>query len=243
MYDDYVWTQSTARVERFWPQLQRYWQNVLADLRPDGVWTGSCLNDIRITPGCPAGSRACASGMITPWVIERLRFSVEMAQAIQQDAQAQAWQAAADAMVAAFPKVFLIPASGNVPAHVAAMAWLDGQGAWHPFGSMQASNTVAIFTDLVPADVAGPAMAYLFPDADGTPPAGVSRWNNPTYLRRSLKALSHVNRTGTALRHLKERFQQYLVCPSSPKIALAPRPAARRAAPGLLFLTDVNVCF
>jgi hypothetical protein len=71
MYDDYIFTGSTARVARFWDNLLKYWENVLAGLRPDGMWTGSCLNDIRITPNCQPGAVACSSGMITPWIIER----------------------------------------------------------------------------------------------------------------------------------------------------------------------------
>ena len=53
-------------------------------------------------------------------------------------------------------------------------------------------------------------MNYMFPEPNGSPPTGVSRWNNPSYLRRVLKALSAVGQTGRALRHLRERFSQYL---------------------------------
>ena len=74
MYDDWCFTGDTSRIRRFWPQLVRYWNRVLQDLRPDGMWTGACLNDIRVTPGCVPGSIACSSGMVTPWVIERHVF-------------------------------------------------------------------------------------------------------------------------------------------------------------------------
>lgn len=72
MYDDFVFTGDTALIRKYWSQLVLYWHHVLQDLRSDGMWTGDCLNDIRITPGCPPGSVACSSGMVTPWVIERL---------------------------------------------------------------------------------------------------------------------------------------------------------------------------
>lgn len=35
-------------------------------------------------------------------------------------------------------------------------------------------------------------------------------WNNPTFLRRALKALSTMDMTDVAIGHLKERFSQYL---------------------------------
>lgn len=55
---------------------------------------------------------------------------------------------------------------------------------------------------------------------NGTPPAGVTRWNNPTFLRRALKALSHSNMTDRAITHLKERFNQYL--PNTAETPIAP---------------------
>ena len=55
---------------------------------------------------------------------------------------------------------------------------------------------------------------------NGTPPAGVQRWNNPTFLRRALKALSHSNMTDRAIAHVKERFNQYL--PNTPETPIIP---------------------
>lgn len=71
MWDDWVFTGDTTRILTYWPKLRQYWIKVLQDLREDGMWTGPCLNDLRVTPGCPGGSVACSSGMVTPWVIER----------------------------------------------------------------------------------------------------------------------------------------------------------------------------
>jgi hypothetical protein len=52
-------------------------------------------------------------------------------------------------------------------------------------------------------------MGFVHHYQHGDPPAGVTRWNNPTYLGRALESLAHVNETLTALLHLKERFSQY----------------------------------
>ncbi len=54
------------------------------------------------------------------------------------------------------------------------------------------------------------ALDGAFTEPEGNPSAGVLRWNNPTFLRRALKALSVAGKTGRAIRHLKERFAQYL---------------------------------
>ena len=214
MYDDFAWTNTTGRIARFWPQLVLYWKRVLSDVQADGRWTGSCLNDIRVTPNCPPGSTVCASGIVTPWIIERLDMSVTMAQAIGQTAQAAAWQQTSDTLRSTFLKTFTLPSSGNRPALLAAQAGRAPDGSWKPVGALQASHTVAVYTNLWTGADALAAMDYVFPAPDGVPPGDVQRWNNPTFLRRALKALSHVNRTQRAIHHLKERFDQYL--PNSP---------------------------
>ncbi|EDQ85023.1 uncharacterized protein MONBRDRAFT_34434 [Monosiga brevicollis MX1] len=178
---------------------------------PASASADCCMNDIRVTPGCPSKAAACASGIVTPWIIERLRFSAVMASAVQQTTVAAQWTAAADRMQTAFLQHFVTHDNATGQAWIGAMAWLDGiTQQWTPFGRLQAAHTVAIFTDLLPPSTQAAMMAYVFPSPDGTPPAEVQRWNNPTFLRRSLKALSHVNRTATALQHLIERFSQYL---------------------------------
>lgn len=167
MYDDFAWTHSTERVSRFWPQLVRYMDWLLSFLRPqDAVWTGSCLNDIRVTPGC-GRFQPCSSGIVTPWVIERLGFAATMAEAIGQDATAAAWRSAAAKMTTAFHAHHVVPAQGSMPAYIAAAIGFDGHG-WQPYGKLQAAHTVAIFTGLFGGDNATAALRYFFP-----PPAGV----------------------------------------------------------------------
>jgi hypothetical protein len=66
-------------------------------------------------------------------------------------------------------------------------------------------------------DVAQAALDYAFPSPNGSPPADVTRWNNPTNMYRSLAALSASNRSHIAMAHLKERFSQYLAgSPANP---------------------------
>eukprot|EP00456_Euglypha_rotunda_P087909 TRINITY_DN89746_c0_g1_i1.p1 TRINITY_DN89746_c0_g1~~TRINITY_DN89746_c0_g1_i1.p1 ORF type:complete len:193 (-),score=11.87 TRINITY_DN89746_c0_g1_i1:10-561(-) len=72
---------------------------------------------------------------------------------------------------------------------------------------------MAIYTGLLTQDQSIATLNYSFPDPDGTPPSGIPRWNNPTYIYRALKGMSAVGLTDRATAHLKERFSQYL--PSS----------------------------
>jgi hypothetical protein len=44
------------------------------------------------------------------------------------------------------------------------------------------------------------ALDYAFPAPDGTPPAGVTRWNNPTFAYRSLFALRRMASPSEPLR-------------------------------------------
>lgn len=109
----------------------------------------------------------------------------------------------------------------DTPAYIAAVAGYDAASkTWKPTGFLQAAQTVAIFTDLVNETFARTVLDYAFP-ASGTPPSDVQRWNNPTFLRRALKALSHVNMTERAIAHVKERFDQYL--PGTPQTPIEPQ--------------------
>jgi hypothetical protein len=134
-----------------------------------------------------------------------------MATAVGHPDVAQKWTDAANAMTQAFKRYHVVPASGGRPAYVSAVTGLARDGSWRPSPVvMQAAQTVAIFTGLINASLAGPLLDYTFPSPDGSPRDGVLRWNNPSYLRRVLKALSSTNRTARAIAHLKERFSQYL---------------------------------
>ena len=132
-----------------------------------------------------------------------------MAQAVGQTATANQWFGAASSMTSAFLAHHVV--SSATQPYVSAVTGLNSQGQWVPSPTvMQAAQSVAVFTGLLNASLASAVMNHAFSDPQGDPQSGVLRWNNPTYLRRSLKALSYVNQTAKAIRHLKERFSQYL---------------------------------
>lgn len=133
-----------------------------------------------------------------------------MASAIGIHAVAAEWLAAAQAMTAAFRTHHLVR-RGDGSLYVSAITALNANGQWVPSPQvMQAAQTVAVYTGLLTPAEAKSVVDLVFPAPDGSPPPGVQRWNNPTYLRRALKALSYTNNTARAIAHLKERFSQYL---------------------------------
>eukprot|EP00043_Microstomoeca_roanoka_P007139 m.68982 g.68982 ORF g.68982 m.68982 type:complete len:200 (-) comp13709_c0_seq1:20-619(-) len=154
-----------------------------------------------------------------------------MAIAIGQTSQAQKWDAAATQMTMAFRKYFVINNGTNQP-YIAALLGQTGEDTWTPAGVMQAAHTVALFTDVLnDTSLAAEMLDYIFPDPDGMPSEGVQLWNNPTFLRRALKAMSHLNRTSRAIQHIKNRFAQYL--PGSSEVC---KPAFERVISKFLLL-------
>jgi len=207
LYDQYRWTGDKKWIERYWPQLQKYWQAVLKLADEEGLWrTNHIFADIRV--GIKLREPHQSSGIVTPWILERLRWSAEMAQAIGQDEQAEKWIALADKMTEAYRKYHIVPAKGDTPAHIADI--YDYQKPDAPRGYSQAGQTVAVYTSLLTREEALATLNYAFPNPDGSPPADVTRWNNPTYFYRSLKAMSHVDFTDRAVRHMLERYAPYL---------------------------------
>ncbi len=207
LYDQYMWTGDSKWIERYWPQLQKYWQAVLKLVDEEGLWrTNHIFADIRV--GVKLSKPHQSSGIVTPWIIERLRWSADMANAIGQEEQAKIWTVMAERMTEAYRKYHIVPANGEIPAHVADL--YDSQKPEAPRGYSQAGQTVAIYTNLLTREEALATLNYAFPEPDGSPPAAVTRWNNPTYFYRALKALSHVGLTDRAVRHMLERYASYL---------------------------------
>ncbi|MFA6471481.1 MAG: alpha-L-rhamnosidase C-terminal domain-containing protein [Candidatus Latescibacterota bacterium] len=207
LYDDYLWTGKTDMVRAEWNTLRKYWDNVLSRMGEDGIWRSArILADIRIGIHCQDDSQS--SGMVTPWIIERLKWSAEMADAVNQGEQARKWRADAERMTAAFLKFHVIPTQGNIPTHVGDR--LDTANLSLERGYSQAGQTVAIMTDLLPPAQARADMDYAFTAPVGAPPPGVTRWNNPSYFYRALTALSRVGMTDRAMAHFVERFSPYL---------------------------------
>lgn len=218
LWDEYMWSGDTDLVRHYWPVLTRYWENVLARVNEEGLWqTPAVLADIRV--GVHADKPHQSSGMVTPVVIERLKWSARLAEAIGETIQSEAWNRAAEKMAEAFRRHHVIAARENVPAHVGDI--FDPQDPAVARGFSQASQLAASYTGLLSPEQARQVLEYTFPAPEGTPPAGVTRWNNPTHVYRALKALTTAGMPERAVSHLKERYLPYL--PASPSNPLSLR--------------------
>ncbi len=212
LHDEYMWTGETELIQTYWENLLRYWEQVLSLVNDDGLWlTNRVFADIRV--GLRPQNEHYSSGIVTPWMIERLRWSATMAQAIGEADQAKVWTTTAEKMAKAFRQYHLVPADGKRPLHVADR--LDSQDASIERGYSQAGQTVAVFSGLLTQAEALADLNYAFPAPVGAPPAGVTRWNNPTYGYRSLTALADCGLAERAVAHLIERYAPYL--PGNPR--------------------------
>lgn len=214
LWDEYMWSGDPAVIRQHWRSLAAYWDFVLREVREDGLWVlgAAVLADIRMPPEPRRGQ---SSGQITPWMIERLEWSSAMASAIGEADAAAHWAERAAAMRDAFRRFHIVPASGGRPALVANVH--DPSGASIDRGFSQAGQTIAAWTGLLTREEARAALDYCFPAPHGAPPAGVSRWNNPTNGYRVLRALTEVGLADRAVAHLFERYGPYLpLDPSNP---------------------------
>jgi hypothetical protein len=202
LYDDYMWTGKTDLVARYWGNLQNFWTNTLGNLDNNGIWrTNRVFGDIR-TGVHPNAKQS--SGIVTPFLIDRLLWSVQMAEAIGRKEDAQRWRDTATHMSKAFLRDHVVPASGVVPAHFDDV--FDPENAAAPRGFSQSAQAMAAISGFPMKE----ALDYAFSAPDGTPPAGVTRWNNPTFAYRSLFALSENGLADRAVAHLLERYSPYL---------------------------------
>ena len=177
LHDQYMWSGNIDDVRPYFGTLCKYWEGALSHLQPNGLWTTpSVLADLRVGVHAKAGQ---SSGMVTPWMIERLRWSAELAEALGEAKQAADWRATADKMADAFRKHHIVPAQNGVPAHVADV--FDPKNDKLSRGYSQAGQTVAIMSGLLTGEAARADLEYAFPPPCGSPPDGVTRWNNPTY--------------------------------------------------------------
>jgi hypothetical protein len=212
IYDDYMWSGRTDLVRRYWDNVCRFWECVLKHVDEKGVWrTNNVLADIRI--GVRPGPNA-SSGLVTPWIIERLRWSADMADAIGKADRAASWRAMADRMTQAFRAFHVVPAQGDIPAHVADV-YDPAKPDMADRGYSQAGQTIAVTAGLLTPAEALADVTYAFAAPDGSPPKGVTRWNNPTYGYRVLRAMSFVGLHERAVAHLIERYSPYL--PANPR--------------------------
>ena len=112
-------------------------------------------------------------------------------------------------MASAFRQFHLLPASGAVPPLVGDRLNLENLAVER--GSSQAGQVNAVIAGLLSRG----SLDYAFGPRDGRPPAGMARWNNPTFAYRALRALSDHGLTERAVAHLIERYAPYL--PGDPR--------------------------
>ncbi len=210
LYDDYMWTGETERIQRYWPQLVAYWNHTFESLQPDGLWVQSAVfADIRVGQH-PRKDQS--SGIVSAQLIDRLALSVTMARALGRS-ESDPWQATHDRMLTAFREHHLVASSKGVPLHVDDV--FDPGRVSAPRGYSQAAQAMAVSAGLLSARDARADMDYAFTQPEGSPSAGVDRWNNPTYLYRALTSLSAVGLSDLGTQHLFERFSPYL--PNNPR--------------------------
>ncbi|AKJ65682.1 alpha-L-rhamnosidase C-terminal domain-containing protein [Kiritimatiella glycovorans] len=206
LYDEYMWSGDTELVRRYWDHVIRFWNNVAEFVDEQGRFvTYRTYGDLRMGYDC---THTQSNGLVTPWLIERLGFSMEMAAAIGDRDQQGEWKQLHDRMLEAFHRDHVVPARDGVPAHVASRFETTGEEIDRGFS--QSGQTVATTAGLLPRETAEAAVDYAFSEPCGDPPEGVRRWNNPTYGYRCLRTLSYLDRSERAVRHLKERFAPYL---------------------------------
>jgi len=207
LYDDYMWTADKDFARRYFPALEKFWANALAHVGADGVWrTSRLFADIRVGQH-PKGSEQ-SSGIVTPFMIERLRWSADLAEAIGEKERAASWRSQADRMTAAFRKFHIVPAQGGTPAHVGDR--LDTRDASLERGYSQAGQINALLAGMATCSEFRDNIDYAFTAPDGAPSPGVTRWNNPTFGYRALRMLSDCGLAERAVAHLKDRYAPYL---------------------------------
>ncbi len=212
LYDDYMWMADKMFVRRYFPVLERFWRNALAHVGEDGVWrTRRVYADIRV--GQHPKTDEQSSGIVTPFVIERLKWSAELAEAIGEKERAAEWRTQAAKMVAAFRKFHILPAKAGLPAHVGDR--LDTRDALLERGYSQAGQINAVLAGAAACEEFRANIDYAFAAPDGSPSPGVTRWNNPTFAYRALRMLSDCGLAERAVAHLKERYAPYL--PGNPR--------------------------
>lgn len=215
LFDEYWWTGDGALISEYWDRLCRYLDHVTSFVDEAGLWrTAAVFADIRM--GTQPTAPDHASGIVTPMLYEKLEQAATMAEVIGATERAVQWRDLAARIAAAFRRN-LLAAAPAPHVHTA----VDGTGAPTAQLPSQSAATIAVYTGLVPSDAATALVDHAFAEPDGRPPAGMLRWNNPTWSYRALRAMSHVGRAGRAMRHLKERCAPYLPAHPANPVPLA----------------------
>lgn len=207
VYDEYLWSAGIGIIEQNKTEIRNFWQWVDGHTNDQGLLTNaSILADIRMDTDCTPTQ---SSGLVTAFLIERLDYSIEMAEAVNDRAWSRELEELRNRLYKGFRRHHIVPSSDGKPAHVATR-YETASNQEVDRGFSQAAQTSAVFADLLTPEEAERVVDFVFQEPDGRPPEGVSRWNNPTFAYRVLRAMSHTGRTGRAVRHLQERYAPYL---------------------------------
>lgn len=202
--DDWWWTGSLERVEKYFPALERFLAAVLAHTGGDGLFDkGEFFSDIRTATRADlaAGGR---ESLTNAWLYGFLRQAVEMAAALGRVDAAEMWRERSDRIKSFFPRFRMAlgdggPAIGEI--------WTPDSGASSPG---QAAVVNAVYHGLVDKAEARSLLSAAFLKPSGIPPKGVHPWNNPTYSYRALRTLSDHGMGRVAGQHFLEMYRPYL---------------------------------
>lgn len=198
--DDYRWTGDTAFLSGHFPAIELMLTAVSRDVGADGVWRSAhVFGDIRNSAALGDGG---SSGIVTPWLIDRLGDSAELARALGRNDLADAWSTLAGRVAAAF-RVTHLTAKNRWGVPLVADS-LDADGVASGFS--QAGQIVPLYDGLLTRDEALAVIDTAFPAPDASPPPHLARWNNPTWSYRVLRGLSEHGFQERALAHLLERY-------------------------------------
>jgi len=202
--DDWWWTGSLERVEKYFPALERFLDAVLAHTGEDGLFDkGEFFSDIRTATRADLAAGGKES-LTNAWLYGFLLQAAEMAAAMGRAQAADIWRERTDRIRAFFPRFRMVlgegrPSIGEI--------WTPGAGASSPG---QAAVVNAVYHGLVGEVEARSLLGAAFLKPSGKPPQGMHPWNNPTYAYRALRTLSDHGLGRTAGAHFLEMYRPYL---------------------------------
>ena len=196
------------KADYFADALNRYVDLLLGKLDEKGLFRANeMFADIRV--GSHVEQSEDVSVITHAWLIKRLQQAIDIAiWSDIEDADIGRWTDARERMIAAFHDHLVV--SGDIP-YAADVLYADENRLE---GKSQAAQLSAIEAGLFEKDHASELLSLFFPAPAGQAPETITPWNNPTYLYRSIKALSDHRMGERAMAHLKWRQSPYL--PGSP---------------------------
>ncbi|MFA6959736.1 MAG: alpha-L-rhamnosidase [Opitutaceae bacterium] len=205
LHDDWQWTGETERVHRYFSALVRFLDAIHQLTTEDGLLTGeNCLADLRTSERADYAVGGVES-IPNAWYHGYLRQAAGMALAIEATNQAAEWTRQADRLRAGFFRFLTTLPDGNSPS--VAETWTPAAG---PEGHGQAAAVSAVFFGLLEREQSRDILTTAFTELAGLPPAGMKRWNTPTYIYRVLRCLCEHDMGPIARRHLLVTYEPYL---------------------------------